>query len=75
MKDHSHSERIRVINEYSTWLPDQLKNKDSPQYYAIHNIVTKLTFGHHVELLCYCHPKPCHALIIKKCIEDELNNM
>jgi len=56
----SKEDRDNACNKYIVWLKNQYQNN-----IKIHNMIDKLVLAHKSEkvftLLCFCHPKRCHA--------------
>lgn len=59
--------RLEVIQKYRCWLWGQLKQKG-----LVHAKLIKLRNQASVSdltLICWCAPLPCHAEVIKSCLE------
>ena len=59
--------REQVIARYRRWLWQRLQQADSPQRQALEELL-----GHArrqpLVLLCWCHPLPCHAQVIRNAL-------
>lgn len=66
MKNQSEEERQRVVNEYKTWVWQQVLDKK----------ITKedLLNLKNQKLVCYCAPKACHGDVLKDLVNYVLNN-
>jgi hypothetical protein len=64
--------REEAVEKYELWLRRELANKNE----RIRNIMNALYLaakrGHEVKLVCCCHPKRCHAHVIKGMLEEAL---
>ncbi len=63
-----HGTRAEVIDKYKGWFTEQLHADNSA-----FNTLLKKVFEDHEEhgditLLCWCHPKACHADVIRQWI-------
>ena len=59
--------REQVIARYRVWLWQQLQQADSPQRRALEDLLEQAR-RQPLELLCWCHPLPCHGEVIRKAI-------
>lgn len=59
--------RERVIKNYRLWLWQQIQSKNG--IWTELQRIADLAEREDVELLCWCHPKACHADVIKACLE------
>ncbi|MFM7287504.1 MAG: DUF4326 domain-containing protein [Cyanobium sp.] len=56
--------REEVIAQYRRWLWAQLQKPGSPQERELRRLVAQARAGE-LELLCWCHPLPCHAEVVR----------
>jgi hypothetical protein len=61
--------RQEAIEKYAKWVGEQMTDAHSYVYKEIHYIA-QMARTHHVNLVCYCAPLPCHGDVIKKIIEQ-----
>ena len=61
-------DRAKVISDYRIWLYEQIRNRDPEVIAELKRLKAIATKGSLV-LGCWCAPKPCHADVIKSCIE------
>jgi hypothetical protein len=59
--------REQVIAKYSRWLWARLQEHDSPQEYELRRLLAQARSGE-LELLCWCHPLPCHAEVVRSAL-------
>lgn len=71
MRDMSDKERNRVCDEYEKYFMRKVKEKGEFRNEVI-RIYRMVRDGKNVALGCWCFPKRCHALVIKKFIESYL---
>lgn len=62
-----HGDRTEVIAKYRVWLNDQLH--DNEAVVAELQRLVLLAYEGDLNLICWCAPRPCHADVIKSCIE------
>ena len=67
------SERDEVCNKYQAYFNEKYENSE-----AFKNEVSRLIsiykrYGH-LRLFCWCYPKRCHAMYIRKMIEIIMEN-
>ena len=55
--------REMVVEQYNQWI-------HRPEQGALRGLIRRTLKGKH--LLCYCHPKPCHADIILRIANEEI---
>lgn len=60
--------RTQVIEKYRQWLWKEVK-KRSEVYESLKAIASEIKAGKDIKLACYCSPQPCHADIIKRCLD------
>lgn len=60
--------RDKCISEYRIWLSSKLYSGDVDVIKSLNRIRTVISSGNDVALLCFCHPLPCHADIIKEAL-------
>lgn len=60
--------RSHCLAQYRSWLWGRMQDPDSAQSKALAGIVEAAKAGD-VALGCWCHPKPCHADIVKAAVE------
>jgi hypothetical protein len=56
--------REEVIAKYRRWLWARLQEPDSGQERELRRLLAKAVAGE-LELLCWCHPLPCHAEVVR----------
>lgn len=59
-----------AIAKYEQWLVDKIESEDKDVLRELHKIVDASKNDKRTVLLCWCYPKPCHANIVKKIIEE-----
>lgn len=65
-------DRAKVIAKYEIWLREKLENPDSSQSLMFQRLLQRSKQQQEdLMLLCFCHPKACHADIIKKILEEQ----
>lgn len=62
-------ERAEVIEKYKRWLWEKIRTENADVMRALMEIIALERENGHVELLCWCSPKPCHGDIIVKACE------
>lgn len=60
-----------VIEKYSKWLKEEIKNNNSEIIEALDNLFSILINKQNLTLICHCSPKPCHANVIKQILLDK----
>lgn len=65
--------RELCLKKYEEWLKEKLKNKNSPQRVQLETLAEIVMTGHNIRLVCFCKPKPCHGDILKRILEDYIN--
>ena len=56
--------RAEVIAKYRRWLWARLQEPGSPQERELRRLLERARAGD-LELLCWCHPFPCHAEVVR----------
>ncbi len=56
--------REEVIGKYRRWLWGRLQKPGSPQERELRRLLERARAGE-LELLCWCHPLPCHAEVVR----------
>jgi hypothetical protein len=56
--------RQEVIAKYRRWLWARLQEPGSPQERELRRLLARAVEGE-LELLCWCHPLPCHAEVVR----------
>ena len=56
--------REEVIAQYRRWLWGRLQESDSAQERELRRLLARAVEGE-LELLCWCHPLPCHAEVVR----------
>ena len=64
--------RDEAISNYESYIKNKIKEKDFKICRELNNIFL-LAIKQDINLVCYCSPKSCHGDIIKKIIEEKLN--
>jgi len=67
LNKHSREESLKL---YKEWLMRKLKDRNSPQSMEFNKLKLLLSHGSDLNLICFCHPKPCHGDIIKLLLES-----
>lgn len=62
------SQRAAVISQFRSWLWNKIKLQDPVVLGELQRLKAIADNGDLV-LVCWCAPLPCHADVIKKCIE------
>ena len=65
---HTESSRTEVIEKYRKWLWAKIK-RNNARVMAELNRLQAIADNGDLVLVCWCAPLPCHADVIKKCIE------
>lgn len=66
-------DRDTAVDMYEIWLRKELQEaRNGPLFEAL-NEVAELARSGDVTLVCWCHPQRCHGDVIKKIIEEALN--
>jgi Domain of unknown function (DUF4326) len=66
--EHTEKAHAVVLSRYRDWLWAQIKRKDG-QICAELMRLKALALAGDLKLKCWCSPLPCHADVIKACIE------
>lgn len=66
-------DRTEVITKYRKWLWAQYQQKGKV-YNALCHLLREAQQYDEISLICYCHPLPCHADVIKACLEWMIKN-
>ena len=67
--------REEVIKKYAEWLPGAYKKGSLGVRAAIDNLVERTMYHpEEVVLLCWCHPRACHADVIKSFVEERVRD-
>lgn len=61
-------DRDRVVEEYRSWLEDQMKQEGSVRE-EIYRLADLAKAGNAVNLVCWCAPKRCHGDVVKETVE------
>ncbi|MFN6339140.1 MAG: DUF4326 domain-containing protein [Cyanobacteriota bacterium] len=56
--------REEVIGKYRRWLWARLREPGSSQERELRRLLEQARAGE-LELLCWCHPLPCHAEVVR----------
>ena len=56
--------REEVIGKYRRWLWERLQEPGSHQERELRRLLERAWAGE-LELLCWCHPLPCHAEVVR----------
>lgn len=65
--------RHEAIEQYATWLPDALSRQARVRKMYL-DILKLLRGGNNVALVCHCAPRACHADVLKKKLEEDLES-
>ena len=68
------AQRDDVTARFEAWLLERLAKEGHPVQVEFLALVERVRKGEHIALACYCAPKKCHADIIKKYLEQYLEN-
>lgn len=58
-------DRQECIAKYTLWLDDQLTDPMSPASRKLAQLLRLVKRNGSLVLLCWCHPEPCHADVIR----------
>jgi Domain of unknown function (DUF4326) len=61
--------RAGDIPAYRRWLWEQVKAEQGPAYNELRRLVGQVAGGERIRLGCWCAPNPCHADVVKACVE------
>jgi aminoglycoside phosphotransferase (APT) family kinase protein len=64
------AEREEVLAKYEAWLRERLET-DTPQRREIERLAD---YAEDLVLACWCAPKLCHGDVVKRVIEEILDN-
>lgn len=59
--------RTEVIAKYRRWLWERLQTPGSAQEHELLRLLERAQGGD-LELLCWCHPLPCHAEVVREAL-------
>lgn len=59
---------MEVIRKYRLWLWQQIKSENPAVLQELEMIKEESLKGD-IDLVCWCHPAPCHGEVVKSCIE------
>ncbi len=59
--------RNELIAQYRRWLGARLQEANSPQAHELSRLLARAAAGE-LELLCWCHPLPCHAEVVRSAL-------
>lgn len=65
--------RNQVIEKYKSWLLNKLQTDEAIQEEFL-ELVYSYTAKQELNLVCWCHPEPCHGDIIKEYILQFIEN-
>jgi Domain of unknown function (DUF4326) len=66
------SQRNHVIQQYETWLQDQIKARDAQVCHELNRLCRIARDQGVLELTCWCAPKRCHADVIRNILLEAL---
>ena len=66
--------REQAIKLYEEWLRGRVEAKDPLVLRELARIWEAAVRGP-VTLVCWCHPKPCHAEVVKKVLAESLESV
>jgi Domain of unknown function (DUF4326) len=66
------SQRDAVIQQYETWLQDQIKARDARVCHELNRLYGIARDQGVLELTCWCAPKRCHANVIRNILLEAL---
>lgn len=58
--------REEAINQYENWIIRKLIEEDKEITEYLHILFANLIKHSQINLICWCHPKPCHGQVIEK---------
>ena len=64
--------REDAIESYEKYLRDKIAEKDKDICNILNRIYKTAIIGE-AYLVCYCAPKPCHGEVIKRIVDEKLN--
>ena len=64
----SEADRNRVCEKYETWLNEKISSRDQTIMNELDQLLSLSLREEGVILLCWCHPKRCHAESIKNAL-------
>ena len=67
------SDREDVIKKYKFWISRQINLNDTATLRELNRLFNRAKKGD-LNLICWCAPKPCHGDVIKKLLEEMLEN-
>jgi hypothetical protein len=72
VKPYGPYSREEAVEAYEVWLRQELVNKNERVRNVMNALYLAAKQGHEVKLVCCCHPKRCHAHVIKRLLEEAL---
>jgi hypothetical protein len=57
-------QRDQVVNQYATWLQDQIRRGNPEVIRALDELYRALRHRGSITLICFCAPRRCHAEVI-----------
>ncbi len=72
-KAYRESQRDTVVDRYDEWLRTRMRT-DNQVSRRVLEMVGLVKSGHNITLQCWCAPKRCHADVIKKVMEELMEN-
>ncbi|MGD0002865.1 MAG: DUF4326 domain-containing protein [Anaerolineaceae bacterium] len=64
----SEEDRAEVIAKYRVWLWDEIK-KGGVVAQELNHLAAEYRLKGSLTLICWCHPKPCHAEVISTAVK------
>lgn len=61
-------DRTEVIHKYRHWLWKEMQHKEGRVFQTLLNL-TRIARTGNLTLVCWCHPEPCHADVLRACVE------
>ena len=61
-------DRAAVIQKYRRWLWQEMQHRQGQVYIELQNLLRIARTGD-LTLVCWCHPEPCHADVLRACLE------
>ena len=69
---HLVATRDEAIESYESYFYDKIKSNDEEFMNALDEIISIYKEYHQVNLVCWCYPKSCHGVYIKKWLESTI---
>jgi hypothetical protein len=60
-----------TLGQYRQWLWQKIQQGDRQVMSELAKLAKQAEAGEEVAIVCWCHPNPCHAEVIKSALESE----